>query len=208
MAQNMLHSSQDQGGRINASQRREAFMNYLEQAREKEASKEDIPTKVQQAFSARYPNTEIVGWVRINKDLFGVFFLDKIWFKYGRFSAAGVWEDTRVFSLSREARQRMATVLDKMLKDDFEILQLERVIKPSGEKFWDVLLELESGMIRIVLDENDKLISRYEVESSPDADGDAAEVVTDDDDSDGDEDDDLLSSEDGDGGDDGDDDDD
>ncbi len=205
MAQNILRSSQDQGGRINANQRREAFLNYLEQTREKETSADDVPKKVQKSFGSRYPSGETVGWVRVNRELFGIFFLDKVWFKYARFNGEGEWEDTRVFSLSRESRQRTTTVLNKLVKQDFEIIQLERVIKPSGEKLWDVLLEMDSGMVRIVLDENDKLISRFEVESgaaTPDAD---VEVVAGDDvevEDDGEEDDDLLTSADDGGGDD------
>jgi hypothetical protein len=208
MAQNTLRSSQDQGGRINANQRREAFLNYLEQAREKETLVDDIPKKVQKAYGTRYPAGESVGWVRINRELYGVFFLDKVWFKYARFTGEGEWEDTRVFSLSREARQRTTAILNKIVKEDFEILQLERIIKPSGEKLWEVLVETDSGMIRIMLDENDKLISRVEVESgaaAPDADvdvvpGDDVEV-----DDDSDEDDDLLASDDDGGADDDDD---
>ncbi len=189
---------------MNASQRRDAFLNYLEQTREKETLAADVPKKVQEAYSNRYPSGEAVGWVRINRELYGVFFLDKVWFKYGRFNAVGAWEDTRVFSLSREARQRTTTVLNKIIKEDFEILQLERVIKPSGEKLWDVLLELDSGLIRIVLDENDKLIARFEVESgaaTPDEDGGvmAGDVEVDDDSDD--DDDDMLSSDDDGGGD-------
>jgi len=148
MAQNTLRSSQDQGGRINANQRREAFLNFLEQAREKETLADDIPKKIQKAYATRYPAGESVGWVRVNRELYGVFFLDKVWFKYARFTGEGEWEDTRVFSLSRDARQRTAGILKKIVKEDFEILQLERIIKPSGEKLWEVLVETDSGRSR------------------------------------------------------------
>lgn len=193
----MLHKSQDQDARISPAQRREAFLSYLEQAREKEADLADIPKKVQSALATRYPAVETIGWVRINRDLFGVFFLDKVWFKFARFNAAGVWDDTRVFSLSRDARQRIAKVLDKMVKDDFEIIQLERLIKSSGEKLWEVLLEIDGGMVRVVLDENEKLIARYEIESGPDDERSGApDVGDDDDDSDDDEEQDDMGSED------------
>ncbi len=204
MAQNTLRSSQDQGGRINANQRREAFLNFLEQAREKETLADDIPKKIQKAYATRYPAGESVGWVRVNRELYGVFFLDKVWFKYARFTGEGEWEDTRVFSLSRDARQRTAGILKKIVKEDFEILQLERIIKPSGEKLWEVLVETDSGMIRIVLDENDKLISRVEVESGAAA-ADGDEVVATDDveaDDDSDDEEDSPSAEDDGGGDD------
>jgi hypothetical protein len=205
MASNTLRSSQDQGGRMNAAQRREAFLNYLEQAREKESSVDDIPKKVQKAFGERYPNGEPVGWVRINRELYGVFFLDKVWFKYARFSNEGVWDDTRVFSQSRESRQQIAAVLNKLIKEDFEILQLERILKASGEKLWDALLDMDnSGMIRVVLDENNKVVARYEVESggvTPDAEGDVAVDDAEVDDDSDDEDDTLLADSSDDGGD-------
>ena len=149
--------------RMNAQRKRETFQTYLSVIGEKEADVMDVPGAVREAFAGRYPGGEVIGYIRLGRGRFGVYFLDKVWHKFACFTTAGEWEETRVSSLAKEARERALRVAGKaMRKKDYDLLLLERVLTAGGSKHWEVLLDTEQGSSRLVFDDNERLMGRYD----------------------------------------------
>ncbi len=206
MSTNLRESSETP--RVKAQRNRESYQQYVADLDEKEASSDEVPKAVHKAFKDKYPDGKVIGYLRVGGGRYGVYFVDKVWYKCACFASNGEFDQTRVTSLAKEARDKAKKTLRKVIRRrGFDILLLERVLTADGSRYWEAMADTDQGKRHIRFDDEGNILNRYEDDEDLDDDDDNKPEDIESDGDDDDSDDDYGDDDDGDSGDDSDDDD-
>ncbi|MBK8443345.1 MAG: PepSY-like domain-containing protein [Sphingobacteriales bacterium] len=153
-----------------------------------------------EAAMKKYPDAKIEGWVREKNNVYGVFFQQKIWTKYAKFSAEGEWLETIVFSVSKQLPPVVEKTLNEEYPKGYKVIDFQTILNNANERTYEMVLRLRDKEVELKLDGNGVILnnikydgSKTEYEEEPALLQEELEVVEDDDiDNNNDGDDDLL----------------